>query len=116
MVAAVPDCLVENYTDLTSGLSLPGTRRPPTHGFTFAAASAAILYLVSKDQRFGWAAFTEIASHVIRDASSARAPMFWPLDEPNRIPYVLYITLEVTLLATSSCFVSRVWNASNRNH
>lgn len=75
--------------------------RPPTHSLTFATALAVTSTLVMKDRLMSWVVFAALASHVVRDASGFHTPLLWPLNWPDRMPYWLYLAIEVLILYAS---------------
>lgn len=92
-------------TELGALISM--SKRPPTHSMTFAIVLTILVLVFTKDKLMGWVVFAALASHVVRDASGFHTPLFWPLDNPHRIPYALYPVIEIVLLCASYLVVHK---------
>ncbi len=76
------------------------SRRPKTHSVTFALLiSTALWFLLPLPFRnyMPIMIFISLTSHVIRDSADGKTLIFWPF-RINKVPYPLYITLEIMLL------------------
>jgi membrane-bound metal-dependent hydrolase YbcI (DUF457 family) len=60
-------------------------RRPLSHSATAAAVSGALVGTVA-GRRYGWAAFSGLLSHVLRDAVEGKTPLLWPWASRERAP------------------------------
>ncbi|MCK4329228.1 metal-dependent hydrolase [candidate division WOR-3 bacterium] len=73
--------------------------RPVTHSVTFAALLCCTLWFILPLPFRNYIPifiFISLLSHIIRDSATGITPIFWPL-RIHKIPYSLYITLEIIL-------------------
>jgi membrane-bound metal-dependent hydrolase YbcI (DUF457 family) len=80
--------------------------RPYTHSITFALVLGFMTWGISQQAFLGIVVFIAVTSHVIRDAADGITPFLWPLPV-RKIPYWLYLTVEILLFVSLQGLSSR---------
>lgn len=80
-------------------IAIPG--RPWTHSILFCSIIAALPLLTRRSGWWSLALAAGFSTHLLRDASGGGTPLFWPLKEPDGVPWLSYPLGCLVLLGAS---------------
>jgi hypothetical protein len=88
--------------------------RPATHGLLFALLCGLLAWALTRQAADGWVIFGALLSHLLRDAGTGGAPLFWPYDLYFRLSQPAYFTAQVSLCL--ALWVAGVPSKASRTH